>query len=249
MRRKLVWAVVPALAALGAASAAAENTQQLSAQFSTTKAPKQRRVGGSLNTITTTGLANPNPRPGELIAPPTDARVYFDDDIDFDSKGLPACDPSKLTNTITSQARRICAKSIVGGGKAVTAIGGQPSAQVLSVVTAFNGPKRRGHDTLVIHNRSDAIGTTVVLIGTLREVEGRYGSYLDTPVPPLPLDSSVISFQLRVSKAYRVHGHRHNFVAARCADPDHTWNFKSRFTYDGNDPLTSFATQKCTVRR
>ncbi len=40
-----------------------------------------------------------------------------------------------------------------------------------------------------------------------------------------------------------------NFVAARCADANRKWNFKSRFFYKGNPPLTSFSTQNCTVRK
>ena len=230
-----------------AAVATAENTQKLSVTFSPTKAPKQKRVGGSLNTITTTGLANP--QPGALIAPPTDAKVYFDNDIDFDSKGLPACPASKIENTITSVAKQLCRNAIVGSGKAVTAIGGMPTAEVESVVTAFNGPRKNGNDTLILHNRADTIATTVVLTGVLHETSGKFGSYLDTRVPPLPLDSAVISFQLRTGRTYRAGGRKHLFVSARCADADRTWNFKSRFTYKNNDPLTSFSKQQCSVKR
>ncbi len=244
MRRHLCWAIGIA-ATIGVTSvASAANTQELSVKFSPAKAPKRSYAGGSLDTTTTTGLAG-----GTLIAPPTNSKVYFDDDIKFDSKGLATCSAAKLQSTITSVAKQLCRSSIVGSGKAVTAIGGIPTSQVESVVTAFNGKRKNGKPTLILHNRSDSIATTVVLTGVLKDASGDYGKYLEVPVPPLPLDSSVISFQLKTGRTYRAGGSKHNFVAARCADANHKWNFKSRFFYKGNPPLTSFATQNCTVRK
>lgn len=246
MRRHLGWAIgLIAAVGIGVTGVAmAENSQQLSVEFSPVKVPKGPYAGGSLDTTTTTGLAS-----GTLIAPPTNSKVYFDDDIKFDSDGLATCSAAKLEATITPVAKQMCRSSLVGSGKAVTAIGGIPTSEVESIVTAFNGKRKNGKPTLILHNRSDSIATTVVLTGVLKDAGGDYGKFLEVPVPPLPLDSSVISFQLKTGRTYRAGGRKHNFVAARCADKNHIWNFKSRFTYKGNRPLTSFAKQKCTVRR
>jgi len=244
MRKHLVWVLGLALAVSITAVATAENTQKLSVNFKPAKAPKTKSIGGVLHTITTAGTTTTGPG---AIKPANKVQVFFDNDFTFNTKGIKSCDPAKIQGSTTAEAMAACGKSLVGKGKATVGIAGSPdpAAEVTGVISAFVGPPQGSKPTIVLHTRVESIGSTTVLTGVLSRVKGDLGNRLDVVVPPLAGGSALKVFDVTVTKKTGTN----NFVSARCADKNKTWNFKGIFNYSGGEPTkTVTATQKCTVR-
>ena len=244
MRKHLVWVLALALAVGVVGIASGANTQGLAVQFgpsAVAKLPKKTYKSSKLRTVTTTNCQQPCSGAG-AIKPVTSAKVSFDNSIVFSTKGIATCPKSKLDATTTQQARNNCPKAIVGQGKAVVGVAGDPSpgAEVTGLITAFNGPKKGGKDVIFLHVRVDAIANTTVLTGVLNKVGGDFGNQLAVTVPPLTANSATKVFDVTVK-----HG---SYVKARCDDKNHLLNYKGTFTYSGGEPSkTVKAKQACKV--
>ena len=247
MRKHLVWVLGLALAIGVANVAVGANTQKITGTFKpNTNLSKTNFKGGSLNVITETGDSD-----GQ-VDPATRAKVFFDDDFRFTTRGLPRCQPSQINGVSTEAAKAACGRAQVGAGQAKVAIGGQadnPNAILGATVTAFNGPPRNGNPVILLHSRTDPpLNSTVVLVGVLKGLgrAGDYGNVLDVTIPPLPGNTAITRFQVKVQKAFRFRGKRRNYVSARCADRNRLLNYKGTFTFDGSPSKTAFDTQACT---
>jgi hypothetical protein len=251
MRKHLVWVLALALAVGVAAVAMGANTQGIKVQVGPAKVanlPKKNLKTTIMRTITTTNCVQPCSGAG-AIKPVTKAQVWFDNDIVFNTKGIPTCPKNKLLGTTPEQAKANCPKAVVGSGQAIVGIAGDPSpgAQVTSPITAFNGPKKGGKDVIFLHVRTDAIASTIVLTGVLNKVKGDYGNRLDVAVPPLPAGSATKVFDVSVGGGLVTQKHVH-YVSAHCGDSNKTLNFKGKFTYSGGEPTKNVSsTQKCKV--
>jgi hypothetical protein len=247
MRKHLVWVLGLALA-IGVTGIAVGGTQEhtIKAKVLPARQDDNRFGAASLNFTTASTCTGQNCR----LNAANRVRVYIDDDLKLTTVGLAQCQPSSLANTTTAQARSRCASSKVGQGSTVAFIGGNPDAAVSGQNTVFNGPRQGGRPTLVVHNRIDAVGSTVVLVGVLKPGTGDFGIVLDVNVPTLPLGTALASFQTLIKRTYTHRGDRKNYVSARCGDNNRTWNFKGRDDYGGGEPpKTATVTQRCTVRR
>jgi hypothetical protein len=244
MRKHLVWVLALALAVGVVGIARGTNTQGLQAQVgpaAVAQLPKTTLKATKLRTITTTGCQAPCSGAG-AIKPVTKAKVSFDNDIVFNVKGIPTCAKSKLDGKTTAQARNACPRAIVGQGKALVGVAGDPSpgAQVAAVITAFNGPKKGGKPVIFLHTRVNAIANTTILTGVLNKVSGDYGNRLDVTVPPLTANSATKVFDVTVK-----HG---GYIRAHCHDSNKILNYKGTFTYSGGEPSrTVKAKQACKV--
>lgn len=185
----------------------------------------------------------------------TNAKVYFPKDFQFSTKGLTQCDPNSpnFGTGTTEQAKAACGSSQVGSGSAalVGAVAG-----VTAVVTAFNGTQPENLDTILLHSRTTA-GTTTVLVGTLRASNvGGFGKMLDVPVPLLLGGAFAISdFAVTIPKvqlpgkaasAAKKKKAKKYYVMAKCSKKK--WNFQVISTYDNGQPPTT-ATDKTTCKQ
>jgi hypothetical protein len=236
--------------AIGVASLAfgAANTQTIKGTFKpNTNLSKTKFKGGSVNVITTTNDADGDGK----VAPAIKAQVWFDDDINFFTKGIPTCKESDLTQTTTAQAKAKCGKAQVGSGASTIGLAGQadPSAATPAVVTAFNGVPKNGHPVILLHARADAFGNTTVLVGTLNKLgrAGDLGWRLDVKIPELAFGSAITRFQVKVQKSYRFHGHRVNYISGRCGDGNHKLNYKGKFTFNGAPAKSATSSQSCST--
>jgi hypothetical protein len=183
------------------------------------------------------------------LNPANRVRVYIDDDLKLNARGLARCNPDSIEDTTTAQARAKCKSSMVGKGSSVAYIAGQKNAPANGTGTGFNGPRQGGRPTLVVHNYVPALGRTVVLVGVLKPGTGDFGTVLDVNVPPLQFGTALAEFQLKIQRSFRFKGKTRHYLTARCFDKNKTWNFKGRDDYGGGDPAqTATATQRCTVR-
>ena len=236
--------------AVGVSSLAfATNTHTIKAKI--TPSSQKKRVFGPASFDFTTASTCKKPCGGAgAVKSAKRVQIYIDDDVKLDTKGLATCTKAKLENTTTEEAKAKCPKALVGTAKAVVLIGGNPDAPIEGVGTTFNGVPQGGHPTLLVHVRVSSLGNTTVLLGVYKHVRGDYDLLLDVPVPELPLDTALVSFQAKIQKQYRAGGKRHTYISARCFDRNRTWNFKGVDSYRGGEPtLTATATQKCTVSR
>jgi hypothetical protein len=247
MRKHLVWVLGLALAVAVTGIAVAGGTQQhtVRAKVLPARQDDNRFGAASLNFTTASTCTGQNCR----LNPANRVRVYIDDDIKLTSGGLARCQQSQLANTTTAQARARCGSAMVGKGTSVAFIAGNPQAPVSGTNTTFNGPPQGGRPTLIVHNRIEAVGSTVVLTGVLKPGSGDFGTILDVNVPPLAFGTALASFQNKIQRSFRFRGRTRHYLSARCGDNNRTWNFKGRDDYgSGDPPLTATVTQRCTVR-
>jgi hypothetical protein len=251
-RKHLVWVLGLALA-LGVSNVAfGDNFQKITAAFKpNTKLSKTKFKAGSINVITSTGDTT-----DEFVSPAVRAKVFFDDDLRFFTKGIKPC-RANLEQATTEEARSACRASIVGTGAAEVALAGyQPGDRVPAVITAFAGAPKNGKPVILLQSRVDAIGSSKILVGILKPLPkaGDYGNVLDVAIPPLPGGSAITRFQVRVQKNFTFQGKRRSYVSGRCGDRNKKLNYKGTFFFDDNSDdkpdysKTAFHAQPCTVR-
>ena len=247
MRKHLVWVLGLALAIGIANVAVGANFQKITGTFKpNTNLSKTKFKAGSVNVITETGDQDGS------VSPATRAKVSFDDDLRFTTRGLAQCDPSRLTNTSTEQAKARCRAAMVGSGAATVALGGSTDegARLGATVTAFNGPPRNGKPVILLHSRTDPpLNSTVVLVGVLKPLPraGDFGNVLDVTIPPLPGNTAITRFQVKVQKTFRFRGKRKSYVSGRCGDGNKQLNYKGRFIFDGSPAKTALDSQRCSL--
>jgi hypothetical protein len=174
------------------------------------------------------------------------AKVDYDKDGAFYSKGLATCNPSQFTSaTTTAQAKSACAASQIGGGSAKILIPTGPSTpplNVSAVITVFNGKSK----TIILHTYNSLSGAQT-LVGSLGPSTGgsKYGTTLTVPVPPLAGGTAVIQeFNATIHKTYRFKGKKRSVFSAKCG-PDKKFNFQARTTFSDGTSSTGTDAQKC----
>jgi len=117
-------------------------------------------------------------------------------------------------------------------------------AGVTAVVTAFNGTTSGGNPTILLHSRTTA-GTTAVLIGALEPgAGGTYGKQLNVTVPILSGGLFVITrFSTTIPKRQTVKANKKKgkpakfYVGAKCSTKK--WTFRARSTADTGQAVTT----------
>ena len=145
-RSAIVASVVAAsaVAVAGVAIAATRSTAVFS--FSPDKVPKRTYKAGKLFVHTHTNY-NSNTSKTKR------AQLYFDDDFKIRTRGIPECNKSKISGTVTMRAAMAaCGRAKVGSGKAQAAAG---SNIVNACVLAFNGKPSNGKPTLLLFTRAN----------------------------------------------------------------------------------------------
>ncbi|KAB2845621.1 MAG: hypothetical protein F9K44_16775 [Hyphomicrobiaceae bacterium] len=248
-------AAVSSLAFAGAAQAAITyNDQQLDVNTSAGKLDKKK--AGAVNSLFVDVITPYTGSGLPIDKRATNTKVYFPKDFQFRTTGLAQCDPNapNFGTGTTEQAKAACGPAQVGDGSAalVGAVAG-----VTAVVTAFNGTQPAGMDTILLHSRTTA-GTTTVLIGTLMPSNiGGFGKMLDVPVPILLGGSFAISdFRVTIPKVQlpgkaassakkKKKKPKKYYVMAKCSKKK--WNFRADSTYD--NATTSTASDQTTCKQ
>jgi hypothetical protein len=194
----------------------------------TPKFDKKKFKATSVKVTTTTSDAdNPSGMPPKA----TNAKIVFDKkDVKFDTKAVPTCDANAIENTTTQAALSACGSAKVGTGSAVAALpfgAGGTRQNYDAVVTAFNRGDAKG---ILLHSRVDALGTTVVLKGTLS------GATLNVTIPPLGGGVGAIASFTTTVKAK-------DYVQGRCKDKK--INYSGTFTFSDAPAETATDEQKC----
>lgn len=174
----------------------------------------------------------------------------FDRDGRLSMTGLPVCQPTSLGEATPAEARKRCAKAIVGTGHAQALIAheGGPPLLASSPITLFNGPRLDGKPTVILHARitAPAVQNFVITI-PIEKRPGlfRYRATIDLP-PIADGRGSLIHLDAAVGRRYRFGGKERSYVAARCGDG--IIRTHGRFTFAEGTIIDGSVEKACTVR-
>jgi hypothetical protein len=173
-------------------------------------APIKIYGGGKVSTIS-----------GELPPILDTLEFEFDKHGHVDTTGIEVCTAGKLQATTVPAARRQCPNAIVGKGfgRAIVAFPEQAYIPVSSPITAFNGPKKNGNDTLLFHAYTTVpVATTFIVPVEIEKIHnGIYGYRVKAKIPKIAGGyGHPVSGRLTVDRKTRVKGKLHSYVNARC---------------------------------
>jgi len=213
-----------AIAALGAASASGDgalvevNGLVLRADggFQPQTLPRHRYAP-----IDFQGHVDISAKGGGRPSPLQQALIEFDRDGRLSVAGLPTCAPEAIAAASTEEARQACRGALVGTGRVgvlVSLPGGTVEAS--SPLTIFNGPRREGNPTAILHARFTVPATqTYAIVVPIERLTGgfRYRARLD--LPPLAGGLGALShIDVKIGRRYRADGKPRSYISARCSD-------------------------------
>lgn len=150
-----------------------------------------------------------------------EALIDFDRDGRLDVAGLPTCDPSRIADASTPQARSICADAQVGTGRLQATVAlGDGSVRVNAPLTIFNGPRQDGNMTAIFHARTSVPTTqTYAIVVPIERRSGGFRYRVHIVVPPIAEGRGVLTgMSVAIGRHYRAGGRDHSYVSARCSD-------------------------------
>ncbi len=159
-----------------------------------TKAPVTLTLEGKLKTTD-----------GEHIAAAKTISLDFDKAGELFTKGLPTCKKGALESTLTSQAKSVCGKALVGSGRVTADIKFPEQAPFgasgpLLIFNASQGNKQ----ALLLHVYAKVPApTTFVVPVAIKKEHGKYGTNAYIKVPTITSGSgSVTSFKAKIGKKW-----------------------------------------------
>ncbi len=177
------------------------------------------------------------------------AVIDFDRDGRLNSGGLPRCPAERVASVGTAEARRVCAGAIVGTGRVEAAIGlGGTTVRAAAPLTIFNGPRRNGDPTVVLHARTTVpTPQTYAIVVPIERRRGafRYRATLD--LPPIAGGLGVLTrVEAEIGRRFGAGGKRRSYVSARCSDG--ILRTHGRFTFADGTIVDGAVEKACTPR-
>lgn len=146
--------------------------------------------------------------------------LQFDRHGSLDTKGLPVCKASKLQSTLTSQALRACASSLVGRGRvsAEIAFPEQAPFDASGPLLIFNGKPKGNKQTLIFHVYAHVPApTTFVTEAVISKTGGKYGTEALIQIPTIVGgQGSLTSFQATLHKTWTYKHAKRSLLLASC---------------------------------
>jgi hypothetical protein len=174
--------------------------------------------------------------------------VEFDKNGYLNTTGLPHCTVGRLKNTLTSEAKRICASSLIGFGRAGAEIEfpEQPPFFASGQMLIFNGPPKGGHPVLIFHVYAHVPApTTFVTTAVVGKATGAYGTRVEVTVPTIVAGQGSLTFaRLVVKKHWKAGGKTQNLLLARC--PNGRFLTRGKMTFANGDSISGKVIRTCT---
>ncbi len=204
-------------------------------------APIKIYGGGKVSTIS-----------GELPPILDTIEFEFDKHGHVDTTGIEVCTAGKLQATDVPAARRACPHAIVGKGfgRAIVAFPEQAYIPVSSPITAFNGPKKNGNDTVLFHAYTTVpVSTTFIVPVTIEKIhKGIYGYRVKAKIPKIAGGyGHPVSGRLTVNRKTKVKGKLHSYVNARCQLG--RLQARGKFVFKDGTRLAGTFFRPCKVRK
>jgi hypothetical protein len=173
--------------------------------------------------------------------------LEFDRDGRLTTTGLSICHPAGIEAASPEQARHSCAGAIVGTGHLAAAV---PlpllgRIEMRSPLTLFNGPRRDGDPTVVLHAQAPfPISETYVVVIPIEHRRGTYGYRASFDVPPIAGGfGSLTRIDARIGRRYRTGGAERSYVSARCSDS--ILQTRGYFSFAGGTVISGSAFKVC----
>lgn len=186
------------------------------------------------------------------LNPVVKAVMDFDKNGKYFAKGLPTCNAKALESKEPDDARRICGKSRIGGGRVVADVVFFESdpIEVRADLTAFNGVPKGGKPTVVLYAYAKSpVPASYIFSGVISKYKKMgYGSRFEIDFPKLFGGGGAIrEFNINISKKFTHKGKKRSVVSAKCPGSK---KLKSRvaFTYTSGETITAPSTQRCTPK-
>lgn len=168
------------------------------------------------------------------------AVIDFDRDGRLDVRGLAGCPPKRVAQLGTRAARVACRGALVGTGRVEAAIelggGGVPTSSPLSI---FNGPRRGGLPTAILHARIALPAPEVHAITVpIRSRRGAFRHRAIIAMPPLAGGLGALTrIEVEIGRRFVAGGQPRSYVSARCSDgvveTDGRFEFADGLVIDG----------------
>lgn len=174
--------------------------------------------------------------------------LEFDKAGQIYTKGLPTCDPAKLTSTLTAQAKKVCGPALVGTGKVSAQIlfPEQAPFEASGPLLIFNGKPKGGKPVLVFQVHADVPApTTFVTEGVISRASGKYGTSTEIRVPTIVGgQGSLTSFKATLHKTWTYKGQKKSLLVASC--PTGSLFAHGEFTFADGTRISGEITKSCT---
>jgi hypothetical protein len=174
--------------------------------------------------------------------------VEFDKNGYLNTTGLPHCTVGRLKNTVTPEARRVCAKALVGFGRAGAEIEFPESPPFFASgqMLIFNGPPKGGHPVLIFHVYAHVPApTTFVTRAVIGKASGPYGTRVEITVPTIVAGQGSLTFaRLVIKKHWRVGGKTENLLLAKC--PNGRFLTRGKMTFSDGSSLAGKVIRSCS---
>jgi hypothetical protein len=174
--------------------------------------------------------------------------VEFDKSGYLNTKGLPHCTVGKLRNTLTTEAKRVCAKSLVGFGRAGAEIEFPESAPFFASgqMLIFNGPPKRGRPVLIFHVYAHVPApTTFVTTAVIGKASGAYGTRVEITIPTIVAGQGSLTFaRMVMKKQWRAGGKKQHLLLAKC--PQGRFLTRGKLTFADDTVLSGKVIRSCS---
>ena len=148
-------------------------------------------------------------------------------DLQFDkhgkifTKGLPTCTVGKLQAQLTSAARKVCKKALIGTGRvtAEIALAEQPPFNASGPLLIFNGKPKGNKPVLIFHVYANVPAPTAfVTTGVIGKGKGKYGTDTAIAIPTIVSgQGSLTSFKAKIPKKSWTYKHKKvSLLTATC---------------------------------
>jgi hypothetical protein len=251
MKKKAIALVaLPLLIAAATASAlvleAGDLVVNANGGFAPTKLPKTEDAP-----IKIYGGGKASTKSGELPPIVDTLEIEFDRHGHVETRGLEVCKSGRLQSTTVPQARKACPNAIVGEGKgsAIVQFPEQKPIPISSPITLFNGPKKKGDDTIIAHAYTTVpVPTTFIVPVVIEKINhGVYGYRTKAKIPKIAGGfGHPISGNITVDRKWTFKGKKYSYVNARCE----TGHLQAKVKVDFKDGtfLTGTFFKRCSVR-
>lgn len=149
-------------------------------------------------------------------------KLDFDHDGHLTTAGLAVCRPSQLEGATTQQARHRCSGAIVGTGRigAEVDLAGIARLELRSPLTVFNGPRRNGDPTAIVHAQAPfPVSETYVIVIPIERRQGTYGYQVSFDIPPIAGGLGSLTYiSSKIGRLYKLRGAQRSYISARCSD-------------------------------
>lgn len=177
-------------------------------------------------------------------------KLEFDKHTGVFTKGLPVCTPARIANTLTSQAKRLCRKAIIGSGQAGAEIAfpDQEPFFAKAPMVIFNGPPKNGHPVFIFHVYAHVPApTTFITTAEISKSKGLYGTTVYIKIPTIVAGQGSLSFaELSIHRKWRERGKERTLLYGTC--PTGHFFVRGALTFKGGFKMAGKVVRSCSPK-